>query len=86
MFEDVIASRINKGWLLILCLFPFVCMGMYLQKMALTISLSLIWLVPIMLFALDFIPRKVFDLEDKIGYKISRGAIYQYSVNNHVIV
>lgn len=90
MFEDVIASRINKGWLLILCLFPFVCIGMYLQKMALTISLSLIWLVPIMLFALDFIPRKVFDLEDKIGYKISRGAIYllaiQYSILSIAII
>lgn len=84
MFENAIVDRINKGWLLIICLLPFVCIGAYMNRMALTISLLLIWFTPITLFILDQIPKNLFDIEKKIGYEISRGAFYllaiQYSV------
>ena len=84
MFENAIVNRINKGWLLIICLLPFVCIGAYMNRMALTISLLLIWFTPITLFILDQIPKNLFDIEKKIGYEISRGAFYllaiQYSV------
>lgn len=84
MFENAIVDRINKRWLLIICLLPFVCIGAYMNRMALTISLLLIWFTPITLFILDQIPKNLFDIEKKIGYEISRGAFYllaiQYSV------
>lgn len=84
MFENAIVDRINKGWLLIICLLPFVCIGAYMNRMALTISLLLIWFTPITLFIIDQIPKNLFDIEKKIGYEISRGAFYllaiQYSV------
>lgn len=84
MFENAIVNRINKGWLLIICLLPFICIGTYKNCVALTISLILIWFTPITLFVLDLIPKNLFDIERKIGYEISRGAIYllaiQYSV------
>lgn len=84
MFKNAIVDRINKGWLLIICLLPFVCIGAYMNCVALTISLLLIWFTPITLFILDQIPKNLFDIEKKIGYEISRGAFYllaiQYSV------
>lgn len=50
----------------------------------LTISLILIWFTPITFFILDLIPKKRFDIEERIGYEISIGSIYllaiQYSV------
>lgn len=84
MFKNAIVDRINKGWLLIICLLPFVCIGAYMNCVALIISLLLIWFTPITLFILDQIPKNLFDIEKKIGYEISRGAFYllaiQYSV------
>lgn len=84
MFKNAFVDKINKGWLLIICLLPFICIGTYMNCWALTISLILIWFTPITFFILDLIPKKLFDIEDKIGYEISRGSIYllaiQYSV------
>ena len=84
MFKNAIVDRINNGWLLFICLLPFVCIGAFMNRVALTISLLLIWFTPITLFILDQIPKNLFDIEKKIGYEISRGAIYllaiQYSV------
>ena len=86
MFENAIVDRINKGWLLFICLLPFVCIGAFMNRVALTISLLLIWFTPITLFILDQIPKNLFDIEKKIGYEISRGAIYLLAIQYYLLL
>ena len=56
-----------------------------MNRVALTISLLLIWFTPITLFILDQIPKNLFDIEKKIGYEISRGAIYLLAIQYAVL-
>lgn len=83
MFDSIV-DKINRTWVLLFCLFPFIIIGFCLGNMIVLVTLCIIWSVPVSLYVIDTFGSSSFSIERKIGYNISRGTMYllaiQYSI------